>query len=216
MYLYPYPVNFIISGSAANWFFEDQHAVCSSLGAFFKYHWGSVVGGAFLLNVLYPFDLIYDLLKPPQDDYGCYRSMCCCCERVLDLSRSESMTIIHLVGMPYCNAARWCEKVEYHSKMTQGNESANRFVRIGSHVLLASLTTVATGVYMAHHEGVSVVALMITFVLSLFVLTFFVCLVKDIAECLFMCEMVEEYYELVHGYGQPKERIGYDVLRTDP
>ena len=61
-------------------------------------------------------------------------------------------------------------------------------------MLLASITTVATAVYMAHNEGVSVVALMITFILSMFVLTFFVCLIKDIAECLFMCEMAEEYY----------------------
>ena len=121
MYSYYHLVNFIISGSASHFYFEEEHAVCESFGALLKYHWGSVVGGAFLLNVLYPFDMIYDLLQPAQDSQGCYRSMCCCCERFIDMARSEAMTVIHLTGMPYCNASRWCEKMEYHSALTQGN-----------------------------------------------------------------------------------------------
>ena len=86
-----------------------------SLGNLCRFHWGSVAGGALLLNLLYPLDLVYDIVKPSQQSNGMYRKMCCCCERIFDLAKSEAMTMINLVGMPYCNASRWCEKIQFHS-----------------------------------------------------------------------------------------------------
>lgn len=60
-----------------------------AMARLFQFHWGSVVGGAFLLNILYPFDLIYDLVKPdPTAKGGLCSALCCCCERLLDLCRT--------------------------------------------------------------------------------------------------------------------------------
>lgn len=98
-----------MSGVAVTWHFMGDISISVALERLFKYHWGSVVGGAFLLNILYPFDLIYDLFKPdPTVKGGIASCLCCCCERVLDLSRTEAMTLINLVGYPYCNASRLC------------------------------------------------------------------------------------------------------------
>lgn len=106
----------IISGTTVSWYFRKNHSVMFGLGNLFKFHWGSVVGGAFLLHLLYPIDIVYDMVKPSQDDHGPYRKFCCCCEKLLDLARSEAMVLINVVGMPYCNASRWCEKILFHSK----------------------------------------------------------------------------------------------------
>lgn len=81
-------VNLLISGTTVHWYFRDRHSLTFAMGNLFKYHWGSVVAGAFLLHFIYPIDLIYDILKPSQTNHGPYRTFCCCCERVLDLARS--------------------------------------------------------------------------------------------------------------------------------
>lgn len=81
-------VNLLISGTTVHWYFTERHSLPFAMGNLFKYHWGSVVAGAFLLHFVYPIDLVYDILKPSQNNHGAYRRFCCCCERVLDLARS--------------------------------------------------------------------------------------------------------------------------------
>ena len=88
MYIFNYIVNMIITGTTVSWCFRGQHSIPFALGNLFKYHWGSVAGGAFILNILYPFDIIYDQLKPSDHTHGTYRTLCCCCEKILDLARS--------------------------------------------------------------------------------------------------------------------------------
>lgn len=78
--------NFLFSGVAVSWHFTGKHSLCFPLGNLFRFHWGSVAGGAFLLHVLYPFDLAYDIIKPAP--HSPLRAACCCCERLLDLARS--------------------------------------------------------------------------------------------------------------------------------
>lgn len=85
---FPMIVNMLISGTTVRWHFTGSHSLPFAMGNLFKYHWGSVVAGAFLLHFVYPIDLIYDIFKPSQANHGAYRRFCCCCERVLDLARS--------------------------------------------------------------------------------------------------------------------------------
>jgi hypothetical protein len=129
MYLSPHSVNFLMSGMAVGWHFTGDRDLQLSLVRLFRFHWGSVAGGAFLLNILYPFDLVYDLLKPKQTVRGnsCLSGFCCCCcERVLDLARTEAMAMVNLLGTPYCNSSRLCEQIVFFSNYTSGSESANR------------------------------------------------------------------------------------------
>ena len=69
--------------------------------------------------------------------------------------------------------------MHYHSESTDSNQSANRYVRIGAHVTLALLATLVA--YLAMHAGsISVLALVLSFIVNLFAVTFFICLLKDI------------------------------------
>lgn len=70
------------------WFFDKKHSLSFGVSNLFRFHWGSVVAAAFLMHLLYPLDLLYDIFKPPANSRGLYRSLCCCFEQVLDLVRS--------------------------------------------------------------------------------------------------------------------------------
>ena len=108
--------NFLFSGVAVIWHFTGKHSLRFPLVNLFRFHWGSVAGGAFLLHALYPLDLLYDLCKP--SPHSSLRAVCCCCERLLDLARSEAMALVNMLAMPYCNAARLCEQIVYYSSYT--------------------------------------------------------------------------------------------------
>lgn len=65
--------------------------------------------------------------------------------------------------------------------------------RIAAHVFLASLATLCSFIYMNSRGTVSVLALLCAFVINLFVATYFICLVADIADCLMLCCIIETY-----------------------
>lgn len=93
------------------------------------YHWGSVVAASFLLNFFYLFDVVYDIIKPSESNYKfyqCFTGVCCCCDRILGFVRSEAMAFINLTGLPYCNSARWIERINYLSTYFDGSQSINR------------------------------------------------------------------------------------------
>lgn len=50
MYLFNNIVNFMVSGNAADWYVKGGRAsnCCTPVGRYFKYNFGSVVGGSFL------------------------------------------------------------------------------------------------------------------------------------------------------------------------
>ncbi len=68
-------------------------------------------------------------------------------------------------------------------------------MRIGGHVALSLLSTLIGFLYMKSNGGVSVLALVVSFIINIFTLTFFVCLIKDMVEAIYFCETLEEYYE---------------------
>lgn len=101
------------------------------LSNLFRFHWGSVVAGSFLLNFFYLFDVLYDALKPPETSRGCYKtftSICCLCDRLLGFARGEAHAFINLVGLPYCNSARWCERLNYMTDYFNGSQSIFRVI----------------------------------------------------------------------------------------
>jgi hypothetical protein len=59
--------NFLISGTTVFFYFKNQLSVPFALGNFFKFHWGSVVAGSFLLDFFYIFDIFYDFCKPKNE-----------------------------------------------------------------------------------------------------------------------------------------------------
>ena len=66
MYLYIYLVNFLVSGCAVTYHFLGDSRFMFGLSNLFRFHWGSVVAGSFLLNFFYLFDVLYDAIKPAE------------------------------------------------------------------------------------------------------------------------------------------------------
>lgn len=112
--------------------------IMNGVKSLFRFHWGSVVAGSFLLNFFYIPDLVYDFLKPNENNRGCYKcftTVCCCCDRFFGFARSDAMAFINAVGLPYCNSSRWCEKINYLSSYFDGSQSIFRV-----HLLLFSIS----------------------------------------------------------------------------
>lgn len=83
------------------------------MGNLLKFHWGSVVAGSFILNFFYIFDTFYDFSKPrDSQNLSLFAKICCCCDRALGFSRSDTFSFVNLVGQPYCNSARYCEEID--------------------------------------------------------------------------------------------------------
>lgn len=99
-------------------------------------HFGSVVGGSFMIGFFTLFDYVLDIFKArepdntvyagspnqvnPNQGKGCYARFwdsCFCrpCRKVNDLVRSDAMAYIHIAGNPYCNAARYCQYLSENS-----------------------------------------------------------------------------------------------------
>lgn len=111
-----------------NYYMGDSY-IMNGVKSLFRFHWGSVVAGSFLLNFFYIPDLMYDFLKPNENNRGCYKcftTVCCCCDRFFGFARSDAMAFINAVGLPYCNSSRWCEKINYLSSYFDGSQSIFR------------------------------------------------------------------------------------------
>lgn len=56
----------------------------------------------------------------------CYTNCCFWLYGFFDLVRSDSMAFIHLTGLPYCNASRYCEFLSTNSPVFGGHQSISR------------------------------------------------------------------------------------------
>ena len=56
--------NFLISGSGVTYALWDSSKFLFGLKAFFRFHWGSVVGGSFMINFFFIPDLLFDFIRP--------------------------------------------------------------------------------------------------------------------------------------------------------
>lgn len=102
--------SFVLSACAVTHHFLGDSRILFGVKNLFKFHWGSVVAGSFLANFFYLPDILFDLIKPSNTNSPFY-SVCCCCDRVFGFVRSEAVGFINMVGLPFCNSSRWCEKI---------------------------------------------------------------------------------------------------------
>ena len=110
MYLCVDVDNFLISGCGVTHSLWGSSKFLFGLKALFAFHWGSVVAGSFMINFFFIPDLLFDFIRPNEDDnpggFQTFNKVCCLCNRVLGLVREESMAFINMTGLPYCNASR--------------------------------------------------------------------------------------------------------------
>ena len=151
------------------------------------------------------------------------------------------MPFINLVGLPYCNASRISEKIYFlnHDPIDASNsQSVGRYFRLSGHSLVASIGTVFC--YFSMHTGtVYLPALLFSYLVNIFVSTYFICLIADLSEAILMCDLVEMYLNnqnqkvsgVYHGprSGQTRAKSsaardiyesnvneGYDIVPTNP
>lgn len=147
-------------------------------------HLGSVIGGSFIIAFLTPLDFLLDFFKPPVNAdpnalyTRCYKNACCVCDSVLDLVRTDAMAYIALTGNPFCNSARYCEYLCEKSVITDYSESVGRVYRLCAHLLLVGILIV----FAMYIKGmISIYALIIIIVNTIFISTLFISLHADAA-----------------------------------
>lgn len=131
MYFVFHLVNFCISGNAINWYFGRPKACCQPLARVIRFHFGSVVGGAFMVGFFGIGDFIFTLFKPESytTTYGkCYFALFGWLTSLFELVRSDAMAYINLTGLPYCNASRFCEFLCNNTRLYNGSQSASRVI----------------------------------------------------------------------------------------
>jgi uncharacterized membrane protein len=82
--------------------------------------------------------------------------------------------------------------------------------------MLALLSTFIGYLYMKSNGNVSILALILSFLINIFTLTFFICLIKDTVESIYFSTILDEYYENADSQSVAKKLFpeGYEVLPT--
>lgn len=180
-----------MSGNAVNYYFSQPTNCCQPFNRLVTYHWGSVCAGSFMTGLFALPDAIFDFFKPENILSGyakCYTQCCFWLYGFFDLVRSDAMAFIHLTGLPYCNSARYCEYLSTNTPVFGGHQSISRLYRFGSHVLLASIATIA-GLY--YTGNVSFWSVVFSFIFTYFVTTFFASLHSDAADAICVTFLAE-------------------------
>jgi hypothetical protein len=141
-----------------------------------------VVAGSFINLVFSLFDYIFDVLRADANDSADRHSCLQVLDNFFDLVRSDSMAFINLAGNPYCNASRYCERLCKESPIAEYSQSISRSYRICSHFLLAGI--VATISFFLQGSSTSIFIVLLVFLISLFISTFFISLHADAAEAI--------------------------------
>ena len=181
--------NFFVSGNSAEWYIKGSKSsnCCLPVGRFFKYNFGSVVGGSFL-NAFFNFiDFIFESLR-------CYPGGCCgvcapicsvfdnCCGCFFDLIRNDAYAYINLTGIPYCNAARNCETLCSSNKIFIGNQSVIFFYRLCAHIVCIGAVCLMSYWLMKSKVGIlSVSSLFLIAIFAYMICTYFIDIHADAA-----------------------------------
>lgn len=82
--------------------------------------------------------------------------------------------------------------------------------------MFSLIATFVAYLYM-RNESISVLALILSLIINIFAITFFVCLLKDMVEAIYFSYMLEEYYENAGTDSITKKLFpeGYEVLPTE-
>lgn len=147
------------------------------------------------------FDFVFDFLKPSSaaDSNGCYyrfyNCCCICCVTLFDLVRSDAMAFINLTGNPFCNSARYCEYLCDRSTIMDYSQSTSRAYRICAHFLLAGIM----GIFALYVKGnISIYALVIVMVQTIFIATLLISIHADAAEAIQIVFLSDEEFSRRH------------------
>lgn len=124
-----YTVNFMVTGAAIGWYFHLPPDECSNLRRMLRFHLGSVVAAAFMAGVFWIPDLVFDLLRPRNEQglYGrCFVCLCGWLNNLFQLVRSDAIAYVNLASMSYCDSARFCEFLCRNSKIFHSSSSVSR------------------------------------------------------------------------------------------
>lgn len=110
------------------------------------------------------------------------------------------MAYITISGLPFCNAARYCEFLCSGTKLFSGSESPNRVSldvmqlhRFAGHAILVGATVIAAIVL---RPELGLLKLLVVAIVAFIVSTFFICLHANITEGLLISFITEEYLEM--------------------
>ena len=127
-------------------------------------------------------DFLFDFIKPdenanPDGCYTrCYKCSCSLCFLIFDLIRSDAMAFINLTGNPFCNSSRYCEYLCDRSVIMDYSQSTSRAYRICAHFLIVGIIAI----FSLYIKGtISIYALLIIMIQTLFIATLFISIHAD-------------------------------------
>lgn len=184
--------NFVIAGNGVDYYFGNIN-FCKPLERLVCYHWGSVAAGSFVLGFFSFFDGFFDFFKPSSQNT--WHAQCCAnyfsfVYDFFDIVRHDAMGYISLTGLPYCNSARYCDFLSVNTPLFGGNQSISRLFRFAGHLLLTSIITIV-GIFFAGYT--SLYSVVISIILTYFVVEMFASLHANAAEGICVSFLAEEY-----------------------
>lgn len=103
------------------------------------------------------------------------------------------MAMINFVSIPYCNAARFCEKLAHDSGFYDHSQTTSRVYRLGAHGTLITIIAFIAIFTMIGKSGLSSIYGMIFIIgLATFMITFFIGVHPDLAEGVLIGVFLEE------------------------
>lgn len=133
------------------------------------------------------FDAIFDLVRGGKINRG--NTICDNLDCFFDLVRSEAMPYIAITGNSYCNAARYCQYLCELSNVLENSQSASRAYRIAAYSTLAGFVSIL-GLYINGH--ISIYGIGLVFVISYFIVNFFVQIHADAADGILIAYLQNE------------------------
>jgi hypothetical protein len=105
------------------------------------------------------------------------------------LAREDAIVYINLAANPYCNASRYCEYLCGSSYITEYTQSISRIYRISAHFLLIGIMII----FSLYVKGtISINALFIIVLITMFISTLFISFHADIAESIQIIFLADE------------------------
>lgn len=133
------------------------------------------------------FDAIFDLVRGGKINRG--NTICDNLDCFFDLVRSDAMPYTAITGNSYCNAARYCQYLCELSNVLENSQSASRAYRIAAYSTLAGLVSIL-GLYINGH--ISIYGMGLIFVISYFIVNFFVQIHADTADAILIAYLQNE------------------------
>ena len=160
---------------------------CRSFSRLMKYNFGSVVGGSFLNAFFNFFDFVFEIFRCyPEGNCAACASCCSCfskfCGCFFDLVRNDTYAYINLTGIPYCNAARNCQKLCRSSHIFVGTQSVMYLYRLAAHVFCIGFTVLFGYWFMKLRiDDINTQSLILILLLSYCFVTYFIDIHADSA-----------------------------------